>query len=60
MDPSSMSELERLICDIRKTPREILNDKNLLEIVTNQLKVRTNNHKKYSSEQLATALKDLK
>jgi site-specific DNA-methyltransferase (adenine-specific) len=60
MDPSSISELERLLCDIRKTPREILNNKNFLEIVTNQLKVRTNNHKKYSSEQLATALKDLK
>jgi site-specific DNA-methyltransferase (adenine-specific) len=59
MDPASMSELKRLICDIRKTPREILNDKNLLQIVTNQLKTRINNHNKYSCEQLATALKDL-
>jgi len=59
IEPSSMNELKRLLCDIRKTPREIINDKHLLQIVTHQFKLRTNNHKQYSCEHIAAALKDL-
>ncbi|MHC4758727.1 MAG: DNA methyltransferase [Planctomycetota bacterium] len=59
LDRTSINELKRLLSDIRKTPKEILENKNLLQIVTSQFAVRTNNNKKCSSEQLATALKDL-
>jgi DNA modification methylase len=58
LDQFSINELKRLLSDIRKTPKDILVDKKLLQIVTNQLKVRTKNYRKYSLEQIATALKD--
>ncbi|MHC4187553.1 MAG: DNA-methyltransferase [Planctomycetota bacterium] len=59
LDQASVAELKRLLSDIRKTPKQILEDKNLIQIVTNQLTVRTNKDKKYSPEKIATALKDL-
>ncbi|MHC4265298.1 MAG: DNA-methyltransferase [Planctomycetota bacterium] len=59
LDQASVAELKRLLSDIRKSPKEILEENNLLFIVSNQLSVRTNNHETYSPEKIATALKDL-
>jgi len=56
---TELDEIKRLSVDIRRTPKEIVADKNLLELFTNQLAVRMNNQKKYSTKVVATALEGL-
>jgi len=59
LNESELSELQRLSTDINIPIKEIAADKNLLEHFTNQLSVRMNNQKRYKTEEIATALKDL-
>lgn len=56
---SEINELKQLSSDIKQSPKQIVADKNLLELFTNQLTVRMNNHKQYCTQAVATALKDL-
>ena len=56
---TELSELERLLSDIERPAKEIAADQNLLEVFTNQFTVRMNNSKRYKTEEIATALKDL-
>ena len=56
---TELDEIKRLSIDIRRTPKEIIADKDLLKLFTNQLKVRMNNHKQYSTKVVATALEGL-
>ncbi len=56
---SELNELKRLLSDIKKTPKEITSDKNLLKLFTNQFTVRMNNLKKYSRGQIISALGNL-
>ena len=55
----SIEELKRLLADIKKPAREIVKDKNLLTLFTNQFAVRTNNEKKYSQKEIVAALEEL-
>ena len=59
LNATELDEVTRLSVDIRKTPKEIVTDKNLLELFTNQFAVRMNNQKKYSENVVAMALGDL-
>jgi site-specific DNA-methyltransferase (adenine-specific) len=54
-----LTELKRLLSDIRKPPKEIAADRKLLRLFANQFKVRMNNQKEYSTEQVLTVLEDL-
>lgn len=54
-----LTELKRLLSDIRKPLKEITTDRKLLGLLTNQFKVRMNNQKEYSTEQILTVLEDL-
>lgn len=54
-----IGELKRLIPDIGYSPKEVLSDKDLLEIFTSQFAVRMNNQKQYVSSEIATALKGI-
>ncbi len=58
-DSTELNELQRLSADIKIDIREITADKKLLKQFTNQFAVRMNNQKRYRSEEIATALKDL-
>lgn len=51
-----LSELKQLLSDIGKSLKEITNDRKLLRLFANQFKVRMNNSKSYSAEQILTAL----
>ncbi len=59
LDAIELNELKQLSADMGRPLKEIAEDENLLEIFTNQLSVRMNGRKKYSSQQIATAVKDL-
>ncbi len=59
LKPTELSELKRLLSDMERPAEKIAEDKNLLEIFTNQFSVRMNNQKRYRAEDIATALKDL-
>ena len=59
LDQRELNELKQLSADMGKPLKEIAEDKNLLEIFTNQFSVRMNTRKQYSSYQIATAVKDL-
>lgn len=59
MNIVEISELKRLIPDIGYSPKEVLSDKDLLEIFTSQFAVRMNNKKQYVSSEIATALKGI-
>jgi len=59
LNVAELDEVKRLSIDIRRTPKEIVTDKNLLELFTNQLAVRMNNQKQYSEKVVATALEGL-
>jgi DNA modification methylase len=59
LDQTELNELKQLSEDMGKPLKEITEDKNLLEIFTNQFSVRMNNQKRYETEEIATALKDL-
>ncbi|MCX5639107.1 MAG: DNA methyltransferase [Planctomycetota bacterium] len=54
-----LAELKRLLSDIRKPLKEIAADRKLLRLFANQFKVRMNNQKEYSTEQILTVLEDL-
>jgi len=56
--PTELNELKRLLSDMERDAKEIAADKNLLVLFTNQFAVRMNNQKRYSTEEVATALKD--
>jgi site-specific DNA-methyltransferase (adenine-specific) len=51
-----LSELKQLLSDIGKPLKEITTDRKLLRLFANQFKVRMNNSKSYSAEQILTAL----
>ena len=59
LNVTEMDEIKRLSIDIRRTPKEIVSDKELLKLFTNQFAVRMNNEKKYSTKVVATALEGL-
>jgi len=69
LDAIELNELKQLSADMGRPLKEIAEDENLLEIFTNQFSVRmndllrhcasTSSRKKYSSQQIATAVKDL-
>jgi adenine specific DNA methylase Mod len=59
LDITELDELKRLSIDIGRTPKEIVADKDMLELFANQFTVRMNNHKQYSTKVVATALKGL-
>jgi len=59
LNVAELDEIKRLSIDIRRTPKEIVSDKELLKLFANQLEVRMNNRKKYSTKVLATALEGL-
>ena len=59
LDQRELNELKQLSADMGKPLKEITENKNLLEIFTNQFSVRMNGRKQYSSQQIATAVKDL-
>jgi len=54
-----ISELKRLIPDIGYSPKQVLSNKDLLELFTGQFAVRMNNKKQYVSAEIATALKGI-
>jgi adenine specific DNA methylase Mod len=56
---TELDELKRLSIDIKRTPKEIIADKELLELFTNQFAVRMNNQKRYNMKVVATALEEL-
>ena len=58
-NPAELNELKQLSSDMKTPPQKIIADKNLLELFTNQLSVRMNNHKQYNKQAVATALKNL-
>ncbi|MHC4338241.1 MAG: DNA-methyltransferase [Planctomycetota bacterium] len=59
LDFTELGELKRLLCDTEIPPKEIVADKNLLHLFANQFAVRMNNSKRYETEEIATALRDL-
>ena len=59
LNVTELDEIKRLSIDIRRTPKEIVSDKELLKLFANQLEVRMNNRKKYSTKVVATALEGL-
>jgi DNA modification methylase len=58
LNPSEMTELKRLVSETAIPIREIADDKNLLALFTNQFSVRMSNKKRYSTEKIATVLRD--
>ena len=53
------NELKQLLYDMERPAKEIVTDKNLLELFTNQFAVRMNNQKHYTTEKIVAALEDL-
>jgi len=56
---TELNELKRLSCDIKIPIKEIAGDKKLLRLFTDQFTVRMNNGKRYSPQEMISALKDL-
>ena len=56
LNVTELEEIKRLSVDLRKTPKEIVADKNLLKLFTNQFAVRMNNQKQYNTREMALAL----
>jgi len=59
LNTTELNELKRLSADIKTPIKEITADGNLLKLFADQFTVRMNNQKRYRSEEIATALKDL-
>jgi len=55
---SDIAELKRLLADMGKPVKEIASDKKLIKLFTKQFLVRTNNEKKYTTEQILTVIKE--
>ncbi|MHC4657681.1 MAG: DNA-methyltransferase [Planctomycetota bacterium] len=58
-DAAELGEMKRLLVDMEVPAKEIAADRNLLQLFTNQFAVRMNNGKRYSAEEIVTALRDL-
>jgi site-specific DNA-methyltransferase (adenine-specific) len=66
LKPTEITELKRLLSDMvrlcspltEKDAKEIAADRELLALFTNQFSVRMNNRKRYSTEEIATVLRD--
>jgi len=58
-DSGEMSQIEQLLSDMGRGAEEIGADENLLRLFTNQLAVRMNNHKRYTTKAVAVALRGL-
>ncbi|HUV64806.1 MAG TPA: DNA methyltransferase [Sedimentisphaerales bacterium] len=56
LDGMELDEVKRLWHDMQIPAREIVADRNLLELFTSQFTVRMNNRKHYSTREMATAL----
>jgi len=59
LNPIELIELKRLLSDMKRPAKEIVANKDLLKIFTNQFAVRMNNGKRYKAEDVTTVLKDL-
>jgi DNA modification methylase len=59
LDAIELNEIKQLSADMGMPLKEIAGDKNLMEIFANQFSVRMNSRKKYSIQQIATAVKDM-
>lgn len=59
LNATEMNELKQLSADIKTPLKEIIADRKLLKHFANQFSVRMNNQKRYRSEEIAKALKDL-
>ncbi len=59
LDNNELSELKRLLSDMKKQAQEIVADKGIQKILANQFAVRMNNQKKYRAGDIIAALKDL-
>ncbi|MFQ6036062.1 MAG: DNA-methyltransferase [Sedimentisphaerales bacterium] len=59
LHPIELSELKRLLSEMNRPAKEIVADRKLLKLFTNQFAVRMNNHKRYSTGEIVTALRDL-
>lgn len=54
-----LNELKQLLSDMNRPAKEIIADRKLLKLFTNQFAVRMNNHKRYSTGEIVTVLRDL-
>jgi len=59
LDTVELSELKQLLSDMKRPAQEIVADKDILKIFTNQFNVRMNNQKRYRTGEIITALQDL-
>jgi len=59
LDAVEMDELKRLSREVRRTPKEIVSDANLLRLLANQFAVRMNNDKRYDTEKIAAVLETM-
>ena len=59
LDETELYEIHRLSRDMQMPPREIVADRTLLKIFTDQFTVRMNHRKRYSMKEIVTALEDL-
>jgi len=56
---TEFAELTRLLSDFAGSPQQILADKKLLRLFKNQFNARMSDRKRYSTQEIVTALKDL-
>ena len=56
---TELSELKQLLSDMNRPAKEIIADRKLLKLFTNQFTIRMNNQKKYDREQVSASLRDL-
>ena len=59
LSAAEQNELKRLCGDMKIPTQEIVADRKLLRLFTNQFTVRMNNRKRYSLQEIVSALKDL-
>ncbi|HUT29133.1 MAG TPA: site-specific DNA-methyltransferase [Sedimentisphaerales bacterium] len=59
LDTTELTELRRLLADMRKPPAQIAAEKNLLQLIANQFSVRMNNGRQYRPDEIVAALGDL-
>jgi DNA modification methylase len=59
LNTTELTELRRLLADMRKPPAQIAADKNLLKLIANQFTVRMNNGRQYNAHEIGPALGDL-
>jgi DNA modification methylase len=59
LNVTELDEIKRLSIDIGRPPKEIVADRELLELFANQFAVRMHNHKQYNTKVVAKALEEL-